>query len=139
MPDVPSRIVPGAPAPPPPTKPQKKKRKAGKKEGSEDPQTPATVTVEIPDAHAAALTDKAPRAEDVKEGAVADDLLVHGKEPSGEPKSSPVVDLLNKRTKAIAKKIVSLIEIKYLRSAQLFTAPARRRASTRILTSRHLS
>ena len=107
MPDIPSRIVPGAPPPPAPAKAQKKKRKVGKREGEEDPQTPATGTVEIPDVHAAALTDKAPGAEDVQAGSVADELLTHGKDPSSEPKFSPVVDLLNKRIKALTKKIVS--------------------------------
>lgn len=101
-------MIPGAPAPAP-SKSQKKKRKAGKKEG-EDVSTPATTTVEIPDAQSSAFTDKAPGPEDVKGGAVADELLAHGKEPSVEQKLSPVAELLNKRIKALGKKIVSIVK-----------------------------
>ena len=129
------RIVPGAPPPPPLTKTQKKKRRAAKKEGvaggavDSEPDTPATNNVVLPDTHAAALTEKAPGQKDMKSGAVADELLAKrsttpaapaseaprseaggdaGGSVIGSAKSSPVVDLLNKRLKALGKKIVSL-------------------------------
>ena len=107
------RTVPGAPPPAPLSKAQKKKRRAVKKEGESEPNTPAPPNVVLPDTHAAALTEKAPEEKDVKGGAVADDLVVHPEAPKSDagdgasgPKASPVVDLLNKRLKAIGKKIV---------------------------------
>lgn len=103
------RIIPGAPPPAPASKSQKKKRKANKPKSSSDP---AEGHVDIPDTTAAALTEEAPKAEDVKEGHVAPQLTVQASEVEpGTPLldgqlASPTVDMLNKRLKATNKKIV---------------------------------
>ncbi|KAL5507347.1 hypothetical protein ACEPAH_6803 [Sanghuangporus vaninii] len=117
------RFVPGAPPPAPLSKAQKKKRRgvAKKDSGAEsEPETPATNSVKLPDAHAAALTEKAPEEKDVKSGAVAEELVATAKPPEvpkseaggdaapGSVKPSPVVDLLNKRMKALGKKITRI-------------------------------
>lgn len=102
------RVVPGAPPPPAPSKSQKKKRKAGKpKEASE-----SDAPVAVPDTATAALIEKAPEASDVKEGAVAPQLVAQVSEEPQTPaelKLSPIVDMLNKRLKANGKKIVSTL------------------------------
>ncbi|KAL1942664.1 hypothetical protein VTO73DRAFT_4904 [Trametes versicolor] len=101
------RVVPGAPPPPAPSKSQKKKRKAGKpKEASE-----SDVPVAVPDTATAALIEKAPEASDVKEGAVAPQLVAQVSEEPQTPaelKLSPIVDMLNKRLKANGKKITRI-------------------------------
>ncbi|OCB88720.1 hypothetical protein A7U60_g4101 [Sanghuangporus baumii] len=115
------RFVPGAPPPAPLSKTQKKKRRgvAKKDSGAEsEPETPATNSVKLPDAHAAALTEKAPEEKDVKSGAVAEELVAKppeapkseagGDAAPGSVKPSPVVDLLNKRMKALGKKITRI-------------------------------
>ena len=108
------RIVPGAPPPAPLSKSQKKKRKGGAKKSSDQPEEAAAVA----DAHAAALIDHAPSNNEVKEGSVAPELVVRtdstapgssGGLGAEEPKSSPIVDMLNKRLKASQKKLVSSI------------------------------
>ncbi|THV05122.1 hypothetical protein K435DRAFT_961506 [Dendrothele bispora CBS 962.96] len=82
------RIVPGAPPPPPSTKSQKKKRKAKTKPEESD------APVSIPDSTAAALVEKAPEPDDVKQGSVAPDLVVNSPTTtSKELKSSPIVEL----------------------------------------------
>jgi hypothetical protein len=101
------RIIPGAPPPAPASKSQKKKRKGGKK-GDEDG---TDVHVVIPDAHSAALVDTAPDQADVKAGSVADELLTdanHVTSPDSAKPGSPVVEMLNKRIKALSKKIVRI-------------------------------
>lgn len=124
---IPQRIVPGAPPPAPPSKSQiKKKRKSAKaKAGSEatvsQTQSPAVANVAIPDSTSAALVEKAPAEEDVKEGAVADELVAHSSNGSVVPApestgdapavgsaavGSPVVEIISKRLKAATKKIV---------------------------------
>ncbi|KAI0268621.1 hypothetical protein BC834DRAFT_968084 [Gloeopeniophorella convolvens] len=111
------RYVPGAPPPPPASKSGKKKRKTakgGKPEDSPAFDSPALSSVAIPDASSAALVDKAPEPSDIKEGAVADALLVDTDARAGapssqpapeEPKHSPIVDIIQKRFKATTKKI----------------------------------
>jgi len=99
------RIIPGAPPPAPVSKSQKKKRKVAKP-------TEGDATVSIPDAGAAALVEKAPEPEDIKKGAVAEELVATPAPPASEtpvekPKASPMVDLLNKRIKIQSKKLVS--------------------------------
>lgn len=104
------RFVPGAPPPSAPSKSQKKKRSGKGKTGA----GASEEHVEVPDATSAALIEKAPEQSDIKEGAVAPDLVV---EPEiGIPKLpeddigvvlSPIVDIVSKRLKATAKKIVS--------------------------------
>lgn len=121
------RIVPGAPPPAPPSKNQiKKKRKSAKAKGGSEAnvsqtQSPAVATVSIPDSTSAALVEKAPAEEDVKEGAVADELVAHSSNGSVVPApestgdapaagsaalGSPVVEIISKRLKAATKKIV---------------------------------
>lgn len=102
-----ARIIPGAPPPPPLTKSQlKKKRKTKAKATEPSP-------VEIADSTAAALVEKAPEATDIKEGAVAPDLVAQVSQSESQTVDdasltlSPIVDLVNKRLKATNKKIVS--------------------------------
>ena len=103
------KIVPGAPPPAPLTKSQKKKRRAAGKKDEED-----NGSVSIPDAHTAALVDKAPGNEDLKSGDVAPQLVANDEQPKsavedselGAWKPSPVVDNINKRVKALSKKLV---------------------------------
>ncbi|KAI5123654.1 hypothetical protein M0805_001684 [Coniferiporia weirii] len=108
------RIVPGAPPVTSLSKAQKKKRRAVKKDGEDEPTTPTAHPVEIPDTHAAALTEKAPEEADIKTGAVAEVLVAQPEPPKEETedtfavKPSPVVDLLNKRLKALGKKITRI-------------------------------
>ncbi|KAI0356158.1 hypothetical protein OH77DRAFT_1423757 [Trametes cingulata] len=101
------RVVPGAPPPPPPSKSQKKKRKAAKpKEASE-----SDSHVVVPDTTTAALIEKAPDEKDVKEGAVAPELVAQTSEGPQSPvelKPSPIVEMLNKRLKANGKKITRI-------------------------------
>ena len=85
----------------------KKRSKAAK--GKSDTDSP----VVIPTPLAAALVEKAPTEVDVKEGAVAPELVAQPPEapsPVEEPaiKLSPIVDLVSKRIKAIQKKLVSV-------------------------------
>lgn len=109
-PQAAKRFVPGAPPPAPLSKAQKKKRRTVKKdEPSEEP-------VSISNSHEAALVDKAPSETDIKSGEVADVLVAHEEAPTtsavadepevGGPKTSPVVEMLGKRIKALGKKIV---------------------------------
>ena len=66
--------------------------------------------VVVPDTTTAALIEKAPEPSDVKEGAVAPQLVAQASEEPQTPaelKPSPIVDMLNKRLKANGKKIVS--------------------------------
>lgn len=104
---VASRFVPGAPPPPVP-KSQKKKRKTTK------PRSESDSPVAVPDSTSAALLEQAPTPADVKEGAVApqlvaSDSLQGSQSPLDEFKPSPIVDLINKRLKATSKKIVSIL------------------------------
>jgi len=68
----------------------------------------------IPDSKAAALVEKAPEEEDVKKGAIAEELVAQPEqvqEAVQEAKPawrSPAVDLLHKRIKVQTKKLVSL-------------------------------
>ncbi|OCH93110.1 hypothetical protein OBBRIDRAFT_790581 [Obba rivulosa] len=100
------RIVPGAPPPAQASKPVKKKRKATKKSEQEE-------HVVVPDATSAALIEKAPDESDVKEGTVAPELVAQPEEtqvqtPVDETMFSPIVELLNKRAKALYKKITRI-------------------------------
>ncbi|KAL6310485.1 hypothetical protein BKA93DRAFT_924673 [Sparassis latifolia] len=100
------RIVPGAPPPPPLSKSQKKKRKIAKSKSS-DPTNDELLTPTT-----AALVEQAPTESDIKEGSVAPELVV---QPEAEQisaddaqKPSPIVELLNKRSKAVSKKITRI-------------------------------
>ena len=83
------------------------KRKAAKK-----PSEQAEEPVVVPDAHAAALIDHAPSEADVKEGAVAAELVVRADSTRpvtpavDEIKLSPIVDMISKRLKTTNKKMV---------------------------------
>ncbi|KAF9808926.1 hypothetical protein IEO21_07691 [Rhodonia placenta] len=104
------RIVPGAPPPAPPSKAQKKKRKTAKAKSTE----PETVDhVEVPDPVAAALIDKAPTEVDVRESSITPSLVAQPEEPQSPVednvlKPSPIIDMLNKRLKAIQKKMTRI-------------------------------
>ncbi|PCH43727.1 hypothetical protein WOLCODRAFT_26153 [Wolfiporia cocos MD-104 SS10] len=103
------RVVPGAPPPPSLSKSQRKKRKANKsRQGSVAPDDAV-----ISDTTAAALTEKAPTEADVREGSVAPELVVQpegAQTPVNEKasKTSPVIELINKRMRAIQKKITRI-------------------------------
>lgn len=102
------RIVPGAPTPPPQSKSQQKKKRKSAKPKSE----PVANDLVVSDSTSAALIEQAPTEADVKEGSVAPELVVQPEEaqtPVDESaqKTSPIIELLNKRLKAIHKKIVS--------------------------------
>jgi hypothetical protein len=75
-------------------------------------------SVTIPDSTSAALIERAPDPSDVKDGPVADSLLVDPHRANGIPSSqpaadeakhSPTVDLIQKRIKTTNKKIVRLL------------------------------
>ncbi|OSD04029.1 hypothetical protein PYCCODRAFT_1364691 [Trametes coccinea BRFM310] len=103
------RVVPGAPPPPPVSKSAKKKRKAGAK--SKEPQSETESHVVVPDTATAALIEKAPEEKDVKEGAVAPQLVAQTSQEPDSPveiKPSPIVEMLNKRLKANNKKITRI-------------------------------
>ena len=77
-----ARLVPGAPPPAPASKSQKKKKtKTGKKSDLPDD------SVEVPDAHSAALIDHAPSEGEVKEG-----VREKAERLEGEPKVRDVDD-----------------------------------------------
>ncbi|KAH9949636.1 hypothetical protein B0H21DRAFT_103991 [Amylocystis lapponica] len=100
------RIVPGAPPPPPLSKTQKKKRKSAKPKSAETQDG-------IPDPISAALVEQAPQEEDVKEGSIAPELIAQPSEPQTPTddsalKPSPIIELLNKRTKALYKKMIRI-------------------------------
>ncbi|KZT71060.1 hypothetical protein DAEQUDRAFT_724823 [Daedalea quercina L-15889] len=104
-----TRIVPGAPPPAPMSKSQKKKKtKVAKK-------SPQHEDAVLPDTTSAALTEQAPTEVDVKEGSVAPELVVQPEAqapqtPVEDPalRATPIVDMLNKRLKAIQKKIARI-------------------------------
>ncbi|KAF5348723.1 hypothetical protein D9758_006791 [Tetrapyrgos nigripes] len=98
------RIIPGAPPPSALSKSQlKKKRKTKAK--ADDSEAP----VSIPDTTSAALVEKAPEPEEVKKGAVAPELVAQPEPPvRKEAKSSPIVELVNKRIKATNKKLMRI-------------------------------
>lgn len=101
------RFVPGAPAPVAASKLQKKKRKTGTK--SKTPGSPEEGSITIPDAPSIALVDRAPNETDVKEDNVALELVAASEAPTHDElssKHSPVVELLQKRMRALNKKIV---------------------------------
>ncbi|KZT11078.1 uncharacterized protein LAESUDRAFT_721499 [Laetiporus sulphureus 93-53] len=98
------RVVPGAPPVAQPSKSQKKKRKPTKSKSAE-----TGGEVVIPDATSAALIEKAPSEADVKEGSVAPELVLQPEgtgtqTPLETLKQSPIVEMLNKRLRAIQKK-----------------------------------
>ncbi|KAG1864054.1 hypothetical protein C8R48DRAFT_707729 [Suillus tomentosus] len=99
------RVVPGALPPMSQAKTQKKKRRSHKPKTAD---SPAEGSVIIPDATSAAPVDRAPEEADVKEGTVAPELVAPSEAPTFDdftPKSSPVVELLQKRLKAMNKKM----------------------------------
>ncbi|KAG1861611.1 hypothetical protein DFJ58DRAFT_777566 [Suillus subalutaceus] len=109
MVDAPNvRVVPGALPPTSQTKTQKKKHRSNKPKTAD---SPAEGSVIVPDTTPAALVDRAPEEADVKEGAVAPELVAPSEAPTFDDlttKSSPVVELLQKRLKALNKKIARI-------------------------------
>ncbi|KAG2032456.1 hypothetical protein BDR03DRAFT_752180 [Suillus americanus] len=108
MVDAPNvRVVPGPNALPPTSqaKTQKKKRRSNK------PKTTNSLAegfVIVPDTTSAVLFDRAPEEADVKEGRVVPELVAPSEAPTfGDLaiKSSPIVEILQKRLKALNKKI----------------------------------
>lgn len=99
------RLVPGALPPTSQAKTQKKKRRSNKPKTAD---SPAEGSVIIPDANSAAPVDRAPEEADVKEGTVAPEPVAPSEAPTFDDlttKSSPVIELLQKRLKALNKKI----------------------------------
>ncbi|KAF8135572.1 hypothetical protein EV363DRAFT_1159232 [Boletus edulis] len=99
-----TRLVPGAPVPQ--SKPQRKKRKAGTK--SKTPGSPAEGSVTIPDAPCAVLVDSAPNETDLKEDNTVPEPAAASEAPTHDdvnPKCSPVIELVQKRMRALNKKI----------------------------------
>jgi hypothetical protein len=108
------RVVPGAPEQPS-SKNQKKRRK-----GNKSAVSPALTTTSsaIPDAASAALVDHAPDATSVQDGSVAPELVAEPTTPlehgsgsaatgtTGPNKKSSVWEMVNRRQKALGKKIV---------------------------------
>jgi hypothetical protein len=98
------RVVPGAL---PPTKTTQKKKRRSTKPKTAD--SPAEGSVIIPDATSATPVDRAPEEADVKEGTIAPEPVAPSEAPTFDDlttKSSPVIELLQKRLKALNKKIV---------------------------------
>ncbi|KAG1807659.1 uncharacterized protein BJ212DRAFT_1386334 [Suillus subaureus] len=109
MVDTPNvRVVPGALPPMSQAKTQKKKRRSNKPKTAD---SPAEGSVIVPDTTSAAQIDRAPEEADVKEGTVAPELAAPSEAPTFDDlttKSSPVVELLQKRLKALNKKIARI-------------------------------
>jgi hypothetical protein len=107
MVDAPNvRVVPGALPPTSQAKTQKKKRRSNKPKTAD---SPAEGSVIAQDTTSAPLVDRSPEEADVKEGTVAPELVAPSEAPTFDDlttKSSPVVELLQKRLKALNKKIV---------------------------------
>ncbi|KAG1718266.1 hypothetical protein EDB19DRAFT_1920961 [Suillus lakei] len=97
-----------APGPLPPTlqaKTQKKKRRSNKLKTVDSPDKGSLI---IPDVPSATLVGWAPEEADVKEDTVAPELVAPSEAPAFDDltsKSSPVVEILQKRLKAVNKKI----------------------------------
>ncbi|KAG2339768.1 hypothetical protein BDR05DRAFT_991887 [Suillus weaverae] len=106
MVDAPNvRVVPGALPPTSQAKTHKKKRRSNKPKTAD---SPAEGSVIVPDAAPVAPVDRAPEEADVKEDTVAPELVAPSEAPTFDDltsKSSPVVELLQKRLKALNKKI----------------------------------
>ncbi|KAG6378052.1 hypothetical protein JVT61DRAFT_13733 [Boletus reticuloceps] len=101
-----TRLVPGAPPPVAQSKSQRKKRKTGTK--SKTPESPAEGSVTIPDAPCAALADSAPNEIDLKEDNTVPEPAAASEAPTHDdvnPKCSPVIELVQKRMRALNKKI----------------------------------
>ncbi len=93
-------------------KPQKKKRKPVSANNAQE--ASAQSPLAVPDAHAAAFIEKAPEPAEIKEGAVAPELVAQpdatqsgADEYEGSKKHSSVVELIYKRMRTLSKKIVS--------------------------------
>ncbi|KAK0213083.1 hypothetical protein DFS33DRAFT_1286300 [Desarmillaria ectypa] len=107
---VPQRIVPGAPPPPPVTKSQiKKKRKAKAKANESIPNSPAATPDPV------TVVEKEGENIDVQNGGTVVQEATAQEEvpaPPAEPevplKTSPIVELINKRLKATNKKILRI-------------------------------
>ncbi|KAG2069976.1 hypothetical protein BDR04DRAFT_1142977 [Suillus decipiens] len=87
------------------TKSQKKKCRSNKPKIAD---SPAEGPVIIPDATSVVLVDRTPEEADAKESTFAPDLVTPSEDPTFEDmtsKSSPVVELLQKRLKLLNKKI----------------------------------
>lgn len=101
------RLVPGAAPQVAPSKSQRKKRKTGAK--SKTPGSPADGSVTIPDAPSPAPVDGTPNETDVKIEHPSHELVPASEAPAHDDlnsKSSSVLDLMQKRARALNKKIV---------------------------------
>lgn len=112
---VPQRIVPGAPPPPPLTKSQIKKKRKAKAKANESTQDSPVAT---PDP--ATVIEKKGENIVVQNGTVAQEATAQEEVPAAvaEPevplRTSPIVELINKRLKATNKKIVRFRVIRVL-------------------------
>ncbi|KAF8552515.1 hypothetical protein OG21DRAFT_1477706 [Imleria badia] len=100
------RLVPGAPPPIASSKSQRKKRKTGTK--SKTPGSPAEGSVTLPDAPSVVPADSAPNETDPKEDNAAAEHVAPSEAPTHDdlnPKSSPIIELVQKRMRALNKKI----------------------------------
>jgi hypothetical protein len=103
MEEQPQRIVPGAPPPTPLSKSQKKKRSKAKPKTGETGTSPngsspvGADTSELPDVHESTVV-----AVQSETSHTLDD---------SESKPSPIVELISKRLKATAKKVVSILPL----------------------------
>lgn len=105
-----SRHIPGALLPIAQSKSQRKKRRAGTK--SKTPGSPAEGSVTLPDAPSAPA-DSAPNETDTKEDNIALEPAPASEAPTHDdplgPKSSPIIELVQKRMRTLNKKIVCSI------------------------------
>ncbi|KAG1807654.1 uncharacterized protein BJ212DRAFT_1485506 [Suillus subaureus] len=102
------RVVPDALPLTPQAKTQKKKRRSNKPKTAD---SPAEGSVIVTDTVSAALVHRAPEEAHVKEGTVTLELVAPSEDPTFDDlttKSSPVVELLQKRLKALNKKIARI-------------------------------
>ncbi|KAL4078505.1 hypothetical protein V8B97DRAFT_1937661 [Scleroderma yunnanense] len=103
-----TRIIPGAPPALPSSKSQRKKRKANK---TKTPDSPAEGSPSLPDAHSSTPLDKAPEESEAKEVAGAVEFAAASEAPTNDDaqlKPSPVIELLQKRMRALNKKILRI-------------------------------
>jgi len=100
------RIVPGAPPPPPLSKSQKRKRKSNKTKTPDSPLEGSPICLDV---NFTTPLDKAPEESEAKESAGAVELVAASEAPTNDDallKPSPAVELLQKRMRALNKKIV---------------------------------
>ena len=133
-----ARLIPGAAPPVAQSKSQRKKRKTGAK--SKTPGSPAEGSVTIPDDPSPAIVDSTPNETDIKEDN-AHELVAASEAPTHDdlnPKSSAVIELVQKRMRSLNKKIVcffvplSSLKACVINSDDFTTVPDRKLCSNRL-------